>query len=338
MRTAIREKGSAPGTATFKTEYGVAPTEVKRYWPTHSELVSEAGGHPNEPKRKIPDEELFREYAKVCRYCGGIPTLAQLRIATRELGTRTHKVQSRFGGLEAFNKRFRQWCTESGDYADILDIPGWGRKPFDTSRRVTAQVSPITAGRYPHLPVGLLQLSTLASNRLPPGLESDASASSLFEQKCAEAFRALGFQVHALGQGRGRKADCLAFAKPERFGVIVDAKARAEGFVLSTEDRKLREYAKTHSDELRREGMDRIYLCVVSSSFREKDVEAVRQALTGSGIHGWSLWPVDVLMTTVEKSIAERSEFRLADLEERFALNSIATQERPAADRGPRRR
>jgi hypothetical protein len=160
---------------------------------------------------------------------------------------------------------------------------------------------------------------------VPAGTESDLPAGLLFEQKCAEAFRALGFAVRQLGQGKGRSADCIALARGERYAVIIDAKVRAEGFVVGTEDRKLLEYAKRHSDDLRREGIERIYLCVVSSRFRDKDVEVLGRTLTGSGLHGWSLMPAEVLMATVEKSIAERSDFRLADLERRFALNAIAT-------------
>jgi hypothetical protein len=337
MRTAIREQGSAPGSKVFATRHGVAANQVKRYWPTHSALVNEAGGVPREAKRQLPEEDLFREYAKVCRHCGKIPTLTELRIATRELGTRTHKVQARFGGLGKFNERFKQWVLSApGEYAEILDYPGWGRKPFGTGTRGTRRVDPIAADRYPYLPAGLLSLDTLASNRLPPGVDSDNSASLLFEQKCADAFRALGFQVRRLGQGKGRTTDCVALARTEGFGVIVDAKARSEGFVLGTEDRKLREYAKTYSDDLHRDGIERVYLCVVSSSFRDQDLEALRQALTGSGIHGWSLWPARILMTTVERSVAERWEFRLANLEQRFALNSIVTQQQLAVP-GPRR-
>jgi hypothetical protein len=117
----------------------------------------------------------------------------------------------------------------------------------------------------------------------------------------------------------------LALARPERYAVIIDAKARADGFELGTEDRKLLEYAKHHSDDLRREGIERVYLCVVSSGFREKDTDVLRRALTGSGLHGWSLWTAEVLMEMVERSISERCGFRLADLEKTFALNTIAT-------------
>ncbi|MBI3843884.1 MAG: hypothetical protein HY292_04510 [Planctomycetes bacterium] len=126
-----------------------------------------------------------------------------------------------------------------------------------------------------------MPLPELAFNHLPTNFDTDLPPSLLFERMCADAFRAIGFQVRDLGQGKGRAADCLAVARPDRFAVIIDAKARAEGFVLGTEDRKLLEYAKRHSDDLRREGVERVYPCVVSSSFREKDVDALRHALTG---------------------------------------------------------
>jgi hypothetical protein len=287
-------------------------------------LVSEAGAAPNEPPPQIPEDDLFREYARVCRHYGHIPTLAELRIATREIGTRTHTVQARFGGLAAFNDRFKQWLSSAPDqFRDILNLPGWGRVPFDKGSRVGESLSPIAAVRHPFLPIGLLSLQELAANCLPSGFDGDIPASLLFERKCSEAFRALGFQVRPLGQGKGRTADCLALARPERYAVIIDAKARAEGFVLGTEDRKLLEYAKQHTVDLRREGIERVYLCVISSSFREKDVDPLRRALTGSGLHGWSLWPAEVLMTIVERSISERAEFNLAYLEKKFALNTV---------------
>jgi hypothetical protein len=103
MRAAICELGSAPGSDVFAKRCGVSPNQVKRFWPTRSKLVTEAGSAPNEPPAQIPEEELFREYVKVCRHYGHIPTLAELRIATREIGTRTYTVQSRFGSLASFN-------------------------------------------------------------------------------------------------------------------------------------------------------------------------------------------------------------------------------------------
>lgn len=327
MRAAILELGAAPGSGSFEKQCGVTLVQVKRFWPTHNKLLMEAGAAPNEPWAQIPEDVLFREYARVCRHYGHIPSLAELRIATRELGTRTDGVQRRFKTLAAFNDHFKQWLSAAAgrEFADILTFPGWGRVPFDGGPRVVAPVSPIASARRPFLPVGLLSFLELASNHMPPDVDVDVPASLHFERKCADAFQALGFQIRPLGQGKGRMADCLALARAERYAVVIDAKARADGFVLGTEDRKLAEYARNHSEDLRREGIERVYLCVVSSSFREKDINVLHGALTGSGLHGWSLWPAEVLIDTVERSISGRAEFRLADLEKRFALNAIAT-------------
>lgn len=326
MRIAVRELGMAPGSATFAKQFGVTSKQVKRFWPTHSKLIVDAGYTPNERLAQIPEDELFNEYAKVCRHYTHIPSLAELRIATREIGTRTHTVQSRFGSLAIFNDRFKQWLlSHHKEFADILDFPGWGRLPFDKNSRPVGSPRLIDRVRHPFLPVGLLSLCELALNRLPQDMDDQINPSLLFERKCTEAFRAIGFQVRALGQGRGRSADALALARQERYAVIIDAKARADSFVLGTEDRKLLDYAKHHSEDLRREGIERIYLCVISSAFREKDIETLRGVFTGSGLHGWSLWTAEILLATVERSIAERSNFRLADLEKSFAVNMTAT-------------
>lgn len=109
----------------------------------HSELILAAGGTPNEPKRKIPDPELFGDYAKVCRREGKIPTQKRLRSLTRELGTRTYKVEKP-DGYPAFKARFREWCRrKSPEYDDILGFTGWERNlPRGRASRRSSAKSP----------------------------------------------------------------------------------------------------------------------------------------------------------------------------------------------------
>lgn len=78
--------------------------------------------------------------------------------------------------------------------------------------------------RFPYLPATLRDLQQLACGLAVAG---STPVSTLFEQRCAEAFRCLGFDVRELGQGLGRVADCLAIATAERFAVIIDAKGAA---------------------------------------------------------------------------------------------------------------
>ena len=69
MREAIQASPHRvpPGSTAFAKDWGVPKHKVAEHWENHSELITEAGGTPNQPKRKIPDEKLFRDYAKVCR-------------------------------------------------------------------------------------------------------------------------------------------------------------------------------------------------------------------------------------------------------------------------------
>ena len=89
--------GRTPGAIAFCRVSGVTPAEVKYYWPRHSALAEEAGGLPNEYQSKLPDEVVFEDYARVCNHFGKIPTIAELRIAQRELGTRTQDGRIRYG-------------------------------------------------------------------------------------------------------------------------------------------------------------------------------------------------------------------------------------------------
>jgi len=106
-------------------------------------------------------------------------------------------------------------------------------------------------------------------------------------------------------------------------GVIVDAKAGTEGLVLGTEDRKFLEYVKRHSAQTENLGINRVYLCVVSSSFRAIDADNLRTALAGSLVRGFAMWSVASLMATVEQSIYDRSRFTLAALESEFQRSGI---------------
>jgi hypothetical protein len=266
------------------------------------------------------------DYARVCKHLGSIPTGAELRIATRALQTRTHTVAKRFGTLQAFVLQFREWVESQTDpqLRMLLKLPGWDRpssKLISTRRQVAKAGLPPPI--RPFLPAGLQWLETLAQGDRPEFEDPTAPISLLFERRVGDAFRCLGFDVRQLGQGRGRKADCLAIARQPGFATIIDAKVRSGGYVLGTEDRKFFEYAGTHSRELSAEGITRVYLAVVASSFRESDLAKFRQYMTDSSIRGIALLTVGALLRWVEDSIRERSRFSLHDLEAEFFSNSI---------------
>ncbi|HET6881456.1 MAG TPA: hypothetical protein VFI31_14940 [Pirellulales bacterium] len=174
--------------------------------------------------------------------------------------------------------------------------------------------------RFPHLPAGLCDLAQLACGWSRSGLVPVAIE---FEQRCAEAFRSLGFEVQELGQGCGRVADCLAIAPQDRFAVIIDAKVRRQGYTLGTDDRQFCEYAIRHTRELTLSGIERVYFAVVGHGFRPDDLDKLADFMAGTPIRSVIFIEAEALMRLVDESIAHRREFRLADFDRLLFGNKI---------------
>ncbi len=176
------------------------------------------------------------------------------------------------------------------------------------------------AVRFPFLPATLCDLADLAR-----GVSSDpeANVAGEFETRCGEAFRSLGFTVQQLGQGCGRVADCLALAPVDRFGVILDAKVRREGYSLGTDDRQFCEYAARHSRELAQAGIDRVYFAVIGSGFRQHDLENLARLMAAEPIRSVSFLEAHALMRLVNDSIYQRDRFRLAEIDRLLFGNKI---------------
>ncbi|HBR15118.1 MAG TPA: hypothetical protein DD723_06210 [Candidatus Omnitrophica bacterium] len=326
---ACRQKlGKAPGSTIFCKTAGVKLADIFYYWPRFTDLVKEAGEISPGWNSKIPNEELYEEYAKVCLHLGKIPTILELRIATRQLKTRTHRVRNRYGTIAEFDQSFRKWLEkQSGDIRKILDFPGWDRKnrPSKPDEELQSIPSP-SYSFHPYLPACLQYLNVLARGDVPQNENQSQSAAILFERRCADAFQCLGFEIENFGQGKGRVSDFVALARRERFAVIVDAKSRSEGYILGTEDRKFLEYAVKHGRELQSKGFEKIYLVIVAASFREKDLDQLTVYLTDSPIRSADLITASALIRIVEDSIRERHSFNLSKLDELFFGNKIISK------------
>ena len=126
---------------------------------------------------------------------------------------------------------------------------------------------------------------SVVSDLISQGKDTESSSSakgSKFEKSIGMIFRLLGFQVDQLGQGSGREPDLIAIHRKENTAFIVDAKAYANGYSLSTSDeRAIREYIRHHCTRLRQIGIQRVGFILVSNSFKS-DMDEFSSELTWS--------------------------------------------------------
>lgn len=128
---------------------------------------------------------------------------------------------------------------------------------------------------------------------------------------------------HPLGQGAGRRPDCVAIARRVGFALIVDAKVRADGYSVGTEDRKFFEYVQTTARRLEHEGIARSYLVVVSSASRDSDVAKLERHLADASVRSVVLLTASALMVRVENSIREPYHYSLRDFEAEMFGNKM---------------
>jgi hypothetical protein len=230
--------------------------------------------------------------------------------------------------------RFLQVAWRAADREQQLWLPGERIASSAERTPAAARIAEKVGGagsacdeRFPYLPVALGDLEHLAfglrSTAESAAGEKAVPVSTLFEQRTAEAFRCLGFEVRELGQGCGRAADCLAIAPVERFAVIIDAKVRRRGYALGTDDRQFCEYATRHTRELAQSGIDKVYFAVVGSGFRQDDLEKLAGFMSGTPIRSAVFMEAAALMKLVNDSIRDRRQFRLDHIDRLLFGNKI---------------
>ncbi len=123
FRACCQKLGKTPGQNVFSKTTGTKRADIRYYWAKQNDLAKEAGKQSPVWTVKIPEPELFEDYAKICLHLRKIPTGPELRIATRQL--KTHHVSSRFRSMVELDERFRTWLgKQSEDLRQILDFPG----------------------------------------------------------------------------------------------------------------------------------------------------------------------------------------------------------------------
>jgi hypothetical protein len=318
-----KQLGRAPGLGALEKMVGIKKSEIDYYWPRLAALAREAGLPPNFLATAIPEDQLLEAYARICLQLKKVPTKTEFRIAIRDYGSFSETTFKRpYGGtILALQERFREWIkNEHSEFSEILNYTGWSQ----ARREPTVISTSIPPESSPFLPAALQGLDRLSRGE-KSFFHSDENINTAFERRCADAFRCLGFEVTDLGQGRGRKADSLALARRESFGVIIDAKVRQNGYVLGTEDRKFLEYAVNHTRETNRSGISKVYFVVIGSDLRERDLTQLTNYLAQSPIRSVDFITAKALMRIVADSIEHRHRCSLVDFDQILFGNKIIT-------------
>jgi len=220
-----------------------------------------------------------------------------------------------------------------------------GRKPFREPKPVDQERS--TAGpavmvepeqeasRLPesYVPPIVAVLPAMARN--DPALVEAAKASGTtldraFEKSVNAAFTILGYETKLLGQGQGRVPDGLALETDNSYAVIWDAKMRADGYSIGTDDRTMREYITTQSRELkRRRSLRNIYYVVVSSAFRDDYDDVVRMVKMETDVNEVCLMEAEALVAMVDAKLRDPLQLTLGPdgLQRLFSTSGVLTSD-----------
>jgi len=159
---------------------------------------------------------------------------------------------------------------------------------------------------------------------------SGTSLERAFEKYINAGFTILGYDTRLLGQGQGRVPDGRAVDLDNAYAIIWDAKVRAEGYSMGTDDRTIREYVLTQSRELkRRSSLRNIYYVIVSSSFKDDYDDAIRSLKMETDVNEVCLMEAGALVAMVEAKLRGPLQLDLGPvgLQRLFSASGILTSD-----------
>jgi len=193
----------------------------------------------------------------------------------------------------------------------VTETPGPGVSPEETPVLISAE------GGLPesYVPPIIAVLPTLARNDetlAEAARRSGTTLENAFEKHVHAAFTMLGYDTRLLGQGMGRVPDGVAIAADDGYALLWDAKVRATGYSMGTDDRIIRDYINTQSRELRRRrSLRNIYYAIVSSSFADDFDDAISTLKMETEISEVCLVEADALAVMVEAKLRAPLEITL---------------------------
>lgn len=212
------------------------------------------------------------------------------------------------------------------------------RKPVDQEREAASPAvvaTEDTVSRLPesYVPPIVAVLPAMARNEGALVEAAKASGTTLeraFEKSVNAALTILGYETKLLGQGQGRVPDGLALELDNSYAIIWDAKMRADGYSIGTDDRTMREYITTQSRELkRRRSLRNIYYVVVSSGFRDDYDDVVRMVKMETDVNEVCLMEAEALVAMVDAKLRDPLQLTLGPdgLQRLFSTSGVLTSD-----------
>lgn len=331
IRRLNQNLGKPPGRAVFFRESGFTDNDILRFWPSFTVAVSEAGLTPNRFNSPLPEDTLLRVLADAVRELGAFPTFRAFRhYLLSHPGTPSHTTyDGRYRTQAMMFDRLQAWIADREDYSDVRElllstVPKAPRAPFIAKVRDSTTSVTLSDSYVPPVIASLAALAVGDPEMVAAVKALGKSEETEFERRVGIAFGMMGLEVKQLGQGTGRKADGIAKSVRGHWAIIYDAKLRRAGFRLETEDRKFREYIERHGSELRNEGIERFYFAVVSSSFRESDLDSARAVVRATNAKAFVFIQASSLVHWVEQHLKQVAGYSTDELEARLDRTGIA--------------
>ena len=132
-----------------------------------------------------------------------------------------------------------------------------------------------------------------------------------------------------LGQGKGRVPDGQAIAAQESYALLWDAKVRADGYKMGTDDRTIQDYIGTQTRELKRRGLRNIYYVIISSRFSDEFDDLIRALKIHTGINEVCLLEATALVAMVDRKLRDPLAVTLGSdgLQQLFSSSGLVKDE-----------
>ena len=205
------------------------------------------------------------------------------------------------------------WFKGGNPYSTLIE-------PENETRAITHSPASLSASEQDQLPeiyvppiVSILPEMARHSEKLVEAAKrSGTILERAFEKYIDAAFTMLGYESQLLGQGKGRVPDGRSISYDDGYALIWDAKVRAKGYSMGTDDRAIREYIMSQSRELKKkQSLRNIYYVIVSSSFADDFEETIRSIKMETDINEVIMMEAEALVAIVDAKLRAPLEITL---------------------------